>query len=67
MKNLVSNSWHELDLSFSSLCFKFSQLRMKVKNWQAAKYSLSVIRSKECETELSTMVTSPVPQNTNEL
>lgn len=32
-QNLVSNLWHELDLSSSSLWFKFSQLRAKIRNW----------------------------------
>lgn len=67
LQNLVSNLWHVLDLSSSSLQFKFSQLRAKIWDWQSVRYSSSVSRSRECELELSSLLCSPLPQNIEEL
>lgn len=67
LQRLVSDSWDELDSASSFFWFMFSGLWAKVRNWQHAKYSASVIRSKVCEMELSSLLTSSVPQNSDEL
>lgn len=67
LRRLVSDSWYKLDYVFSSFWFKFSCLWAKVRTWQTARYSISVIMSKECESELSSLLSGPIPQTSDEL
>lgn len=65
--NLVSGLWQELGGPGLSLWVKFNHLREKVRGWQPTKYLNSVSRNMECESELASLLCSPLPQSLEDL
>lgn len=67
LQDLVSSTWREMESPSLSTWDKFKQLRVKVKSWQATRFSSVVSRSRKCESEMVNLFRSPSSSNAEEI
>lgn len=63
LHNLVDTSWRDSIALYGSLWNRLRIIRVNVSRWQRSRYASHSNRIKECEVELTSLLTGPIPSN----